>query len=922
MLNIGFSHQVSGAPQQALEYRQKALALSESLRNRALVAQTLLNLGNLYRTHSYYAEALDYFQRELSLREGMRDRRAAAATLNNIGAVKRLQGNYAEALEYHRRALKLSEESGHRSAMANARAAAGDVLRLQGNSAAALESFRDSLKLNEALRDKRGIANALHRTGIVYYHQGNFELALEHFQRALKLREELGEKPVIADSLNTIGLVHFEWKDYPAATKYISKSLSLQEQVGSRRGAAIALTNLAGIEREQKNYPRAVEFLQRSLKLSEAIGDRELLAGGLSDMAELRRLQGKPSEALVLAERATSLAKEIGKLDSIRDARLTAAKIYRDLDRDSEARQAFDEAVREVESLRSNIAGQEARASYFARVQETYELYTDLLMKLHKRRPSEALDAAALQLSERARARSLLEALAESGADIRQGADPALLASERTLQQRLNAAAQRQTALLGGQHTAEQLAQVKKEIVALNAELQDVRTQVRQKSPRYAALTQPVPLDLKQMQQLLDEDTLLLEYALGDARSYLWALTRTEFKSFELPGRAEIEKTAKSVYGWLTVRNGAARGSFGEKAKPAPDPTQYLAEAARLSRMVLGPATQMLGAKRLVVVADGALQYVPFAALPHPTAGRGGQASQPLVVSHEIVTLPSASVLSVLRRDFASRPPASKAVAVLADPVFDISDERLAAASTGQTRGQPTHTPTGGNAVSQPAASRADLERALKLGRVDGAGPGQRSGFSIPRLPFTRREAAAILAAAPGEAGFQALDFRASRETATSAELAQYRVVHFATHGLLNGEHPELSGVVLSLVDERGQPQDGFLRLHEIYNLNLPAELVVLSACQTALGKEVRGEGLVGLTRGFMYAGSPRVVASLWQVDDVATAELMKNFYRGMLTEKLRPAAALRAAQVEMWKQRRWRAPYYWAAFQLQGEWR
>jgi CHAT domain-containing protein len=168
----------------------------------------------------------------------------------------------------------------------------------------------------------------------------------------------------------------------------------------------------------------------------------------------------------------------------------------------------------------------------------------------------------------------------------------------------------------------------------------------------------------------------------------------------------------------------------------------------------------------------------------------------------------------------------------------------------------------------------------------------------------------------------EAVDFLASRATATSSALAEYRIIHFATHGLLNSRHPELSGIVLSLVNERGVQQDGFLRLQDVYNLKLPVELVVLSACQTALGKEIRGEGLVGLTRGFMYAGAPRVVASLWKVDDKATAELMKLFYGGMLGEKhLRPSEALRAAQVTMCKQKKWQAPYYWAAFVLQGEW-
>jgi CHAT domain-containing protein len=192
----------------------------------------------------------------------------------------------------------------------------------------------------------------------------------------------------------------------------------------------------------------------------------------------------------------------------------------------------------------------------------------------------------------------------------------------------------------------------------------------------------------------------------------------------------------------------------------------------------------------------------------------------------------------------------------------------------------------------------------------------------LARLLMTRDEAEAILSVTPRNGGLAALDFRANRATATSDELSDYRIVHFATHGLLDSEHPELSGLALSLVDEQGRSQDGFLRLHEIFNLRLPVELVVLSACQTGLGKEVKGEGLVGLTRGFMYAGASRVVASLWQVNDAATAELMKRFYRRMLQDGMRPAAALRAAQIEMWKKPQWQSPFYWSGFALQGEWK
>jgi CHAT domain-containing protein len=192
----------------------------------------------------------------------------------------------------------------------------------------------------------------------------------------------------------------------------------------------------------------------------------------------------------------------------------------------------------------------------------------------------------------------------------------------------------------------------------------------------------------------------------------------------------------------------------------------------------------------------------------------------------------------------------------------------------------------------------------------------------LSRLPFTRQEARAISTLVAADQRLEATDFRASRTTVMSGDLSAYRLVHFATHGFFNSEQPELSGLVLSLVDRGGKTQDGFLRMSDIYNLRLPAEVVVLSACQTALGKEIRGEGVIGLTRGFMYAGARRVVASLWQVDDLATAELMRVFYEGMLTERLRPAAALRKAQRQLAQDRRWASPFFWSAFVLQGEWR
>jgi CHAT domain-containing protein len=268
--------------------------------------------------------------------------------------------------------------------------------------------------------------------------------------------------------------------------------------------------------------------------------------------------------------------------------------------------------------------------------------------------------------------------------------------------------------------------------------------------------------------------------------------------------------------------------------------------------------------------------------------------------------LPSASVLAALRGEAARRQPTTKTLAVLADPVFRSDDARVK-----NTLGARNATNGGATARIGPSSNQP-AERSARDSGLNG----------FVRLLFSRKEAERIISLVPAKSRLEALDFAASRATATDPRLGSYRILHFATHGLLNSKHPELTGLVFSLVDQEGQPQNGFLRFHEIYNLNLNADLVVLSGCQTALGKEIKGEGLIGLTRGFMYAGAPRVVASLWRVEDRATAELMKRFYVAMLRDGMRPAAALRAAQISMLRERRWDDPRFWAAFALQGEWR
>jgi CHAT domain-containing protein len=353
-----------------------------------------------------------------------------------------------------------------------------------------------------------------------------------------------------------------------------------------------------------------------------------------------------------------------------------------------------------------------------------------------------------------------------------------------------------------------------------------------------------------QAQVIADDQTVLLEYSLGVDKSYLWAVTRTEMSSHELPGRAEIEKAAHRYYELATAelpRPGETPAETRSRAEQSKK--QITDEAAFMGKLLLGPVADTLGTKRLLIVPDGALQHIPFQSLTMP-AGNSTNANtsageqRALVLDHEIIYEPSASTLALVLGENANRKPANGSVAVVADPVFNVTDVRVKSPNSGSLQAR----------IAAPA--NGEITRALRdVGVEDG---------EIPRLLSSREEANAIMSVVPWRSGFKAVDFQANRATVTGMDLGQYRILHFATHALLNNEHPELSGIVLSLVDQNGERQDGFLRLNDIYNLKLPVDLVVLSACQTGLGKEVKGEGLIGLTRGFMYAGASGVVASLW----------------------------------------------------------
>ncbi|MCV3212450.1 tetratricopeptide repeat protein [Plectonema radiosum NIES-515] len=971
--SIGFLYFSLGENQKSFSYLNQALDLQKkaqtNLSGTALVfnlsqqAQILSTLAATYKGLGDYQKAISYSNSARILLQKAGNPLAEAESLNQVSFAYSELGENQKALESLNQALVLQRANKDYARAAFTLGNMGDIYRSFGDYQKALDTYNEALALQRQVQDRSGEGVTLKSVALTYSYLGDNQLSADTYTQALEIFKKIGDRTQVAQTLDNIGTVYRVAEDYPKALKYYDQALKLWDEQKDVFKKFVTLTGVVRVYELLKDYPKALDTANQILLLSQkqknsfteasayAFLGKVYLASGnsqkaldaftkaasesqklgiplfeanvLSNIGKAYNSLKQPEKAINAYNQQYSLQQKLGDRTGVADTLYDIAVTERDRNNFKAAQKQIESVIAIVEDIRTNVTSQDLRSSYFASIQKYYQFYIDLLMRLHKQQPSQGYNALALQVSERARARSLVELLNEANADIRKGVDPKLLELERNLQQKLDASDKRQIQLSNTKNTEAQTQALQKEISGLLEQYQQVKAQIRSSSPRYAALTQPKSLTLAQQQQLLDNDTLVLEYSLGEERSYLWAVSKTSITSYELPKRAEIETTAKQFYGLLKKPR---RMSVVSNANSPTD----VEIASKLSQILLQPVAKELGNKRLVIVSDGALQYLPFAALPNPKDltpqppslrgkgesdsplrggkgesnspplpgdGLGERSLTPLLVEHEIVYLPSVSTLAVLRKEVNNRQPAPKAIAILADPVFSSDDPRLKLPQK--------------QAVDKSNVNNLDLSRAARDVSV-----------SFNRLPFTRTEADRILALVPDALRKEAFDFTASRAIATSPELSQYRIVHFATHGILNSTQPELSGVVLSLFNDKGMPQNGFLRLHDIFNLNLPAELIVLSACETGLGEEIKGEGLVGLTRGFMYAGSPRVVVSLWSVDDEATSELMTKFYQKMLQNKLKPAAALRSAQIEMLKNKNFAAPYYWAAFTLQGEWK
>jgi CHAT domain-containing protein/predicted negative regulator of RcsB-dependent stress response len=832
----------------ALDTARRALALWQTTADDAGIARAYAHIARYHVALSDLAEASENYGRALQLWRDQNKPGEQANVLTSLGFIEARKGEWANAISLLTEAQALVAELDDPYQMGRITSGLAYVFNESGLPEKALAQYQKALDYYQLAATPREAALTVLEIGSSHYLQGNHTEALAHFRQALA-----SFPPGSLDAAHCrhyIGRVHVSTGEHDAALQHLQSVLPVYQRAGNLSEAAEVQGLIGQIYQQQGRLEPARERYLQALGTFTRLSDR-------------------------VNEAAVSFA--LGRVE-LKAGNYVAAEGH------------LRRSIELTEHLRLVPISSDLTAALSATIHERYEKYVECLMRRHEAESSRGFDVRAFETSEQARARSLTELLRATQTFLLPGLDPELAQREKSLRQSLRVKWNHKVAMLGGEYRKEDLAALDAELVRLEAQYEQVSTAIHKRHPAYESMTRPAGWDLRRIREQIvaDDQTALLEFALGENKSYVWAVTRDRFSSYELPPGAQINEAVERVYKALST-------------PPAPDSEAGAMEALHeLSRMILSPLASELNKSRIIVVADGALHYIPFQILPSPRSG-----GSPLIADHEVVNAPSASVLGELRQETTRRRPAARLLAAFGNPAF--------------LSGYARHKQDDGG-TELAALRRADnLRQALRdLGLNDETF----DPAAIKELFYAGKELANLKDVAAGGEPLLASGFAATRERLLSTDLSQYAILHFATHGFLDSKRPENSGLVLSTINPEGEALDGFVGLQHIYGLRAPVNLVVLSACQTALGKDVRGEGLIGLTRGFMYAGASGVVASLWKVDDEATAELMRQFYANMLHKGQPPGEALRAAQNSIRQRPEWRSPYYWAAFTIQGEYR
>ena len=821
----------------AIQTAQKALALYQSENNQKGIGDAYYFLGRYYLALNKLNEATQNSESALQIWRQRGDRENQVRVLIQLGYIEGRKGEWVNGFSYLMEAQTLDNQS---KTMARIASGMGFVFNESGLPESGLPQYERAREYYSQDKDgARGYNRMVMFIGYTYFLLKNYPAALSNLEEALERFKASDDKDADGDSIQCeeyIGRVYLVTGHYDLALKSLLPSPAYLELKGKHSEAAQVKALIGEV------------YLRRG----------EIKLARTNYEAALNNLRGETDSVA-----RASVAFALGRLE-LDQGNYDAAEKY------------LKQSIESTEDIRSDLSSRMLATAFSASVHDRYETYIECLMQQYKKQPSRGLELQAFQASELSRARSLAEMLRDKQTKIVTGVDPRLAEREKKLRETIRSTAEQTLSLLATDKK-EELDRLERALTRLREQHQQLTQQLQKQNPHYDQI-EPTKYSIQQIQQLIIEDneTMLLEYFLAKNASYVWAITRNDARVYILPKDEEITKKAKIVYDLLAM-------------KPDDNTQKQLSEAGGdLAKIILTPLDEQPNIKRLIVVADGALNYIPFQSLPVLSGN-------PLIANYEIVNAPSAWILGQLHEEKQNRPASTRTLAAFGDPVFRSNYSQFK------------------NCAPRDVVASAATERGLEVD-ADSLDPDkiQPLVYSQYELDYLREVA--------GPGVFIARGFKASRAELEKTDFSKTAILHFATHGLFDPKNSKRLGLYLSTVNEAGQAEQGFITMQDIYNLRVPVSLVVLSACRTGLGEDVRGEGLIGLTRGFMHAGASSVVASLWKVDDEATAELMKYFYTNMLKKGMRPAEALREAQNTLRQNPQWSSPHYWAGFTLQGE--
>lgn len=884
-----------GQPEKGLTEVLKAVALADA-QDPVEQASAWKSAGFIQTDLADYSGGWQDYSNALRLFAKAQDSFNQEVLFENRGKLLQMTGDYEGALQDENDAIAKGQELQDQVGMLHTEDVIGSIDLLQGRMKAAFEAYSQVLQLEQI--NAADVMIGFARTDLAsLYHQLGAEAQSEDMQS--RAEAFWAKHPYLLGQLATMiqrAKLQEDAGRFSESFGTYTRTLQLAESTGMKREKVFVLLGLGTTSSKMGKFAGARSYFSQAKQLAEEIHEADALAQIATAEGDLDvRARNLPA-AQVDYQRAIAIARQsfdhpglISALGGLAHAEFLAGE-------DATAVRNIEEALDGIESARDSTPPDSLRTAWFSSWHSYYALAIDVLLHLQAQHPGAGYDRQALVIAERGRARFLLDQMQESGSQERNGEDRELRAQQAASLRRIHLAESSLVAMRTAQPHSAQTARLQSELARLMEQEDRLEAEMNRSGESSLSATSGLfhsPDELiGRLQRSLNAGTAALEYWTNDDNAYLWVVTTNSVHAYRLPGAAKLSPLARQLTHDLTApfsTEYATPEAFA--AALSASTAQFNQAAQQLGGWLLPTGAIPRAVHTLLIVGDGPVLSVPMEALR--IAARGGKQARSLQDQVCVVREPSIAVLLALLQRPQSR--VSAEIAVIADPVFNADDPRVAGAAR-----------FGDRAVMKTVAESFWSE-ATPVGH-------------LRRLSYAAQEVTEIEAAAGASHVNPVVGFAASADRVRSLDWSRFDVVHFATHAFLNPVQPDLSNILLSRVDASGRPQAGALWFSDIASMHMPVDLVVLSACQTANGDRLPGEGLVGLSYSFFIAGSRRVVGSLWDVDDAATAELMRRFYQALYQGAVSPAEALRSAQMAIAEVPRWSNPYYWAGFTLEGD--